>query len=62
MDMQIQIPSGKIFLNGHLVKSLKRNPYIDVNGIKSPLSEDEKRIAREMRKAFAELIDGEEQK
>lgn len=60
MDMYIKVPSGDIFLNGHHVKSLKRNPYIITDGIKIPLSDAEKEMAREMRKAFAEIIDEEE--
>ena len=62
MNMQIQIPSGKIFLNGHQVQSLKRNPYIVVSGERIPLSRDERHMAREMWKAFAGLIEREAQK
>jgi len=59
MNMFIEIPSGKILLNGNLVESLKHKPYTLVNGEKVFLTEEEKRMAREMRKAFAQIIDME---
>lgn len=57
MEMHIAIPSGRIYLGGKLVYSLKHKPYIIVDGVKSPLSPDEKRLAKEMTKAFTSLIE-----
>lgn len=62
MQMHIEIPSGKVFLNGHVVHRLKRMPYIVVDGVRSPLSEEEKKLAREMQKVFAPLTEMEESK
>lgn len=57
MDMHIVVPKGTIYLNGAVVQSLKRNPYTVVDGEKVYLTEDEKRLAREMTKAFKPLIE-----
>ncbi len=62
MEMHISIPSGAIYLGGKIVHSLKSKPYIIIDGVKSPLSEAEKKLAREMRKAFKPLIEKGEQK
>lgn len=56
MNMHIVVPSGMIYLNGHLVQG-KRKPYIMIGNVKSFLSDDEKKLATEMRKAFAPIID-----
>ena len=62
MDMYIRIPSGIILMRGQLVHRLSHNPYIIENGNKVFLTDAEKKLAREMRRVFAGLIDGEEQK
>lgn len=57
MNIYIEIPSGKIILDGRLVHRLKSKPYTIVKGEKVSLTEAEKKLAREMRKAFAPLIE-----
>ena len=56
-NMHIEVPSGKVFLNDVQVVSLKRKPYIMVNGKKVFLNDAQKALARGMVKAFAPMID-----
>lgn len=56
-SMHIEVPSGKVFLNGAQVVSLKRKPYIMVDGEKIFLNDTQKVLARGMVKAFAPMID-----
>ena len=57
MNMHIEIPSGVIYLDGHRVFRLRYKPFTIVNEKQVFLTADEKRLAKEMTKAFAPLID-----
>lgn len=59
MDMQIVIPSGEIRLDGYPVQRMHRKPYIIQNGDQRFLTDAEKRLAKEMRKVFAPMLDKE---
>lgn len=60
--MTIEIPSGRIRLDGKLVISLHYKPYVWFDGDKVYLTEEQKRIAKEMRKAFEPMIEKKRKK